>query len=129
MTSNNHFWKGMLYGAIAGGALSLLDKQTRQIMKENVQKAYNQVSYVVRHPDEITAQVKGTAEKIRDAVEQVSEDISYITGKVDELRELTPQVKGIVKETKETFSKAEGTDLIEDLMKEKNPDQEPEDGL
>jgi gas vesicle protein len=129
MTSKNQFWKGMLYGAIAGGALSLLDRQTRQIMKENVQKAYTQVSYVVRHPDEISAQVKGTAEKIRNAVEQVSEDISYITGKVDELRELTPQVKGIVKETKETFSKAEGTDLIDDLMKEKKPDQEPEDGL
>jgi gas vesicle protein len=129
MTSKNQFWKGMLYGAIAGSALSLLDKQTRQIMKGNVQKAYNQVSYVVRHPDEISAQVKETAEKIRNTVEQVSEDISYITGKVDELRELTPQVKGIVKETKETFSKTEETELIDDLIREKNPDQEQENVL
>ncbi|MDF2856326.1 MAG: YtxH protein [Neobacillus sp.] len=117
MTGKNQFWKGMLYGAIAGGAISLLDKPTREAMKENIQKAYKQVSYVVKHPGEISEQVKGTAEKIRNTVEQVSEDISYITGKVDEIRELTPQVKEIVKETKETFTKNDDDSFLEDLLK------------
>ena len=36
----NLFLKGIVYGAIAGGALSLLDKQTRQAMKVNVKKVY-----------------------------------------------------------------------------------------
>jgi methyl-accepting chemotaxis protein len=114
----NLFLKGMFFGALAGGALSLLDKKTRQEMKVNVKKAYEQVSYVVRHPEEITENVKDTAEKIRNTIEQVSEDISYITGKVDELRELTPQVKEMVKETKTTFSKHEDSVLVEDLLKE-----------
>jgi gas vesicle protein len=113
----NLFFKGMFYGAIAGGALSLLDKKTRQDMRVNAKKAYEQVSYAVRHPKEITENVKETAEKIRNTIEQVSEDISYITGKVDELRELTPQVKDIVKETKSTFSNHEDSD-VEELLKE-----------
>jgi gas vesicle protein len=114
----NLFLKGIFYGALAGGALSLLDKKTRQDMKVNVKKAYEQVSYVARHPGEITENVKETAEKIRNTIEQVSEDISYITGKVDELRELTPQVKEVIKETKSTFSKHEDSALVEDLLKE-----------
>lgn len=114
----NLFLKGIIYGALAGGALSLLDKKTRQDMKVNVKKAYEQVSYVVRHPEEITENVKETAEKIRNTIEQVSEDISYITGKVDELCELTPQVKEVIKETKSTFSKHEDSALVEDLLKE-----------
>ncbi|WP_045524413.1 YtxH domain-containing protein [Neobacillus niacini] len=114
----NLFLKGIFYGALAGGALSLLDKKTRQDMKVNVKRAYEQVNYVVRHPREITENVKETAEKIRNTIEQVSEDISYITGKVDELRELTPQVKEMVKETKNTFSHQEDSARVEDLLKE-----------
>jgi gas vesicle protein len=114
----NLFLKGIVYGAIAGGALSLLDKQTRQAMKVNVKKAYSQVSYVVRHPGEITENVKETADKIRNTIEQVSEDISYIAGKVDELRELTPQVKERVMETKSTFFDDTESDLMDDLLKE-----------
>jgi methyl-accepting chemotaxis protein len=114
----NLFFKGIIYGALAGGALSLLDKKTRQDMKVNVKKAYEQVSYVVRHPGEITQNVKETAEKLRNTIEQVSEDISYITEKVDELRELTPQVKEVIKETKSTFSKHEDSAIVDDLLKE-----------
>ena len=114
----NLFLRGLLFGAAVGGALSLLDKQTREAMKVNVKKAYNQVSYVVQHPREITENVKETAGKIKNTIEQVSEDISYITGKVDELRELTPQVKEIVKDTKSAFSNHEDSALIEDLLKE-----------
>ncbi|WHY01680.1 YtxH domain-containing protein [Neobacillus sp. DY30] len=117
--SKNLFLKGMFYGALVGGALSLLDKKTRQDMKVNVKKAYEQVSYAVRHPEEITENVKEAAEKIRNAIEQVSEDISYITDKVDEIRELTPQVKEALKETKSTFTEL-GDSLSEDLLKEGN---------
>lgn len=120
----NLFFKGMLYGAIAGGTLSLLDKQTRQIMKRNVKKGYDQVSYVVTHPREITENVKDAAEKIRNTIEQVSEDISYITEKVDDLRELTPQVRGIVKETKSAFSSHEDSELLDDLLKEVEVEKE-----
>jgi gas vesicle protein len=103
MTRKNQFWKGMLLGAIAGGALSLFDKGTREAMKENAIKTSSKVGYIMRHPDEVSEKVKGTAAKIKSTFETVSEDITFITEKVEELRELTPQVTEIIKETKETF--------------------------
>ncbi len=118
MTRRNQFWKGMLLGAIAGGAISLLDKQTREAMKENIQKTSSKVAYIVRNPHEITDKVKETTEKIRTTFEQVSEDVSYITDKVDELRELTPQVTDLIKETKDTFSGNDESDLLEDVLGE-----------
>jgi gas vesicle protein len=111
MTKKNQFWKGMLLGALAGGAISLFDKQTRQIMKENVQKTSSKVTYILRHPGE-------TAGKIRSTFEQVSEDISYLVDKVEELRELTPQVKDIVKETKDSFSKSDEEELLKEVIVE-----------
>jgi gas vesicle protein len=117
MEKKNQLWKGMLLGAIAGGALSLLDKETREIVKENVQSAARKVTYVVRNPREVVSKVKETAGRLMDTVEQVSEDISFITEKVDELRELTPQVTGILKETKEAFVSTDEEDLLdEDLL-------------
>lgn len=98
---SNKFWKGMLWGAVAGGVLSLLDRETRYAMKKNCQKA----SRIINNPEQITNHVKETVMKVRTTVEQVSEDLSYISGKVEELRETTPQVAKILKETRDVFSK------------------------
>jgi gas vesicle protein len=98
---SNKFWKGMLLGAIAGGALTLFDKETRQAMKENGQKA----AELIKNPKQTYEQVKEAAIQIKSIVEQVTDDLSYITEKVDELRETTPQVTKILKETKHAFSK------------------------
>jgi len=115
MTKKNYFWKGMLLGAAAGGALSLLDKGTRQEMMEKVQTVSGKVSYIVRNPKEISKKISSTAGKMKSAYEQVSEDISYIMEKVDELRELTPQVTEIVKETKDTFSNSEESSILDEV--------------
>ncbi|WP_462408776.1 YtxH domain-containing protein [Neobacillus sp. Marseille-QA0830] len=105
MTGKNQFWKGMLIGAIAGGAVSLFDRHTRTVMAGNVKKVSGKISYVVLNPGEVTDSIKGTALKVKNTVEQVSGDITYIMGKVDELRELTPKVTESVKEVKDTFTK------------------------
>jgi gas vesicle protein len=113
MSKSNKFWKGMLWGALAGGAISLLDRQTRQAMKENCRKAADNVMYVIKNPGEITDQVKESALKIKTTVEEVGEDLSYIAGKVEELRETTPQVAKMLKETKETLTKRDEEDHLE----------------
>lgn len=122
MTRKNQFWKGMLLGAIAGGTISLLDKHTRSVMRENLQNASSQVSHILRNPGEISKKVKRTAVKIKTTVEQVSEDINYIVGKVDELRELTPQVTDRLKETKNAFSESKETALLEEIIEEDDND-------
>ena len=114
MTRKNQFWKGMLLGAIAGGALSLLDKDTREAMKDNVKRTSVKVGYIIRHPDEISEKLKETSEKFKSTFETVSEDISFISEKVEELRELTPQVTEMLKETKETFSVNDQDEFLDD---------------
>lgn len=70
-----------------------------------MQKTAKNISYIVKHPDEVVDQLRQVSNKVRATVEEVSEDVSYITEKVAELREVTPQVAGMVKDTKETFNK------------------------
>lgn len=94
------FWKGVIYGAIAGGALSLIDKNTRQAVIANCKKATNEVSFYVKNPGEAVSQVKEMTNKIKSTVEQVNEDISFIAGKVEELSEGSPTV---VEDTKHAF--------------------------
>lgn len=107
MSNSNKFWKGMLWGALAGGFLSLLDRETRLTMKESCVKGYKSVTKIVKNPEEITNQVKETAQKWKTTVEEVGEDIAFITSKVEELRETTPKVTKMLKETKNTFAKVE----------------------
>jgi gas vesicle protein len=107
MSNSNKFWKGMLWGALAGGALSLLDKETRLAMKESCVKASENVTSIIKNRGEITKQVKETALKWKTTVEEMGEDISYIASKVEELKETTPQVTKMLKETKATFTKVE----------------------
>ncbi|XJZ27890.1 YtxH domain-containing protein [Bacillota bacterium Lsc_1132] len=105
MANSNKFWKGMFVGALVGGALSLLDKETRAAMKENWQKAAHGAAVVVKNPKKVTNQIKETVQKVRTTVEQVGEDLAFIAEKVEELKETTPQVTKLLKETKDTFTK------------------------
>jgi gas vesicle protein len=107
MSNMKKFWKGMFWGALAGGAVSLLDKDTRQAVKENFQKAGENIAYVIKNPDEIADQVKEKAIKWKTTVEEIGEDMSYLASKVEELKETTPQVTRMLKETKDTFTKYE----------------------
>ncbi|MGG5252238.1 YtxH domain-containing protein [Neobacillus sp. SM06] len=107
MANSNKFWKGMLIGALAGGALSLLDKETRAAMKENWKRAAHGTAEMVRNPKQVTSQIKETAQRVRTTVEQVGEDLAFIAEKVEELKETTPQVTKLLKETKDTFTKKE----------------------
>lgn len=110
MGSTNKFWKGILMGALAGGAISLLDKETRRSVIESCKNTTKEVSYLVTHPNEIAEKVKERTAQIRSTVDQVSEDVSFIAEKVEELREVTPTVVGIVNDTKEAFKNEEEND-------------------
>ncbi|WP_180953608.1 YtxH domain-containing protein [Bacillus sp. T33-2] len=103
MSNSRRFWMGVLLGAVTGGALSLLNKSTRQSVKEDFKVASGSVAYIVKHPDEFFSQVKETAEQVRSTVQQVSEDVSYIAEKVEEMKDVPPQVAHIVEDTKKAF--------------------------
>ncbi|MGJ7911739.1 YtxH domain-containing protein [Neobacillus sp. LXY-1] len=112
MTKKNQFWKGMLIGALAGGAISLFDKPTRETMKGHVKNVSGKVGYVIKHPGEMVEKVKETAATIISTVEQVGEDFSFVAEKVDELRDLTPKVTDAIKEAKDTFTHDDEEELF-----------------
>ncbi|WP_147533523.1 YtxH domain-containing protein [Bacillus marasmi] len=103
MGEARNFWKGVLLGALAGGALSLLDKPTRQAVTTNCKTATKKVVYVIKNPSEVVDKVKTTSEQVRQTVAQVSDDLYFIKEKVEEITEATPYVVNVVKETKDVF--------------------------
>ncbi|WP_197277460.1 YtxH domain-containing protein [Bacillus sp. FJAT-27245] len=113
MAGTSKFWKAVALGALAGGALSLFNKETRTAVVEGAKKTSGNLMYVVKNPQEITTSIRDAAKKIQATVEQMNDDIVYIAGKVDELRGTTPQLVGILKETKEAFVKKEDSDIPE----------------
>lgn len=94
----------MALGALAGGAISLFDRETRQAVKGDVKKASSTVTYIAKHPNEFIEEVKDTVNKVRSTVELVTEDVAFITEKVEEIKDVSPQVAEIVQESKEAFS-------------------------
>jgi gas vesicle protein len=104
MSDTGKFWRGVLLGALAGGALSLLDKPTRDAVMTNCRRTGRQVTNMVRNPSVMVDKVRNTSEQMRQTVEQVSDDLFFIKEKVEELSEVTPKVVDIVKETKDVFS-------------------------
>ncbi|MCM3585539.1 YtxH domain-containing protein [Mesobacillus maritimus] len=103
MASSKKFWLGMVLGALAGGAISLFDRETRLAVKGDFKKASNAVSYIAKHPEEFIEEVQGTVSKVKTTVEQVTEDVAFISEKVGEMKEIPPQVSEIVEDSKETI--------------------------
>lgn len=97
------FWKGILYGALAGGALTMFDRNTRQTVMASCKKSSSNVGFYLKHPNKAISQVKEVTNKVKSTVEQVSADVSFITEKVEELKEGTPQVAELFEQTKIAF--------------------------
>ncbi|MCM3186178.1 YtxH domain-containing protein [Priestia megaterium] len=103
MGKRNKLVEGIVIGAIIGGAVSLFDKETRSSVIQGSKKLKDKTTTIIQHPELVTDTVKETYETIRTTIEQVSEDVSFVAGKVEKLKETTPQVMEIVNDTKEAF--------------------------
>ncbi|KRD92803.1 hypothetical protein [Priestia megaterium] len=103
MGKRNKLVEGIVIGAIIGGTVSLFDKETRSSVIQGSKKLKDKTITLIQHPELVTDTVKEKYETIRTTIEQVSEDVSFVAGKVEKLKETTPQVMEIVNDTKEAF--------------------------
>ena len=92
--------KGILLGGLIGASLSMLDKQTR---KNSMYKMRNLKSSFTDF-DSMSTSITDTSEKVKLTAEKVSSDVAFIMEKVEELKEVTPTIASIVKETKDAFT-------------------------
>lgn len=103
MSQKNKLRTGMLIGAVVGGLVALLDKNTRQMTANNCRSCFNKVKNFVSEPTIVLDKVKAKTSQARDTVSQITDDIVFITEKAQELQDITPQVANFVKETKDVF--------------------------
>ncbi len=108
--STKKFWMGMVIGAIAGGVVSLVDKQTRTAVKEDLGKAASGAAYIAKHPNEFIDQVKEKVNHAQSAFRQISEDVAFITEKVEEIKDVPPPVADLAAQAKKLINKTENED-------------------
>ncbi|MCM3031476.1 YtxH domain-containing protein [Niallia sp. MER 6] len=96
--------KGLLLGGLIGASLSMLDKRTRKASVYNMKRLTTSITDF----DTMSSSITETSEKVKQTAEKVSNDVAFILDKVEELKEVTPTIASIVKETKEAFT-TEGT--------------------
>lgn len=124
--SQNKLMTGLLVGAAIGIIVSLFDRNTRNDVMQKSKRVSDQTKYYASHKDELKSAVQQQATKFQNLYERVSEDASYVGGKVNELKELTPQVKEMAMDTKEAFidtkeAVVESTKDVQSALKEDNP--------
>jgi gas vesicle protein len=103
MANENKLLTGMLVGALVGAAVSLLDKRTRQDVVQSGKKVSTKIKGYIDQPTTFTNDVKRKIDSVKDTVQEVSEDISFLNEKVKKLKETTPQVVNMLQETRDRF--------------------------
>lgn len=119
-SGKNRLWQGILLGALAGAAISLLDKNTRKTVVESSKKCTGSVRSFMKNPGEFLDSMKDTSERIRHTIKQISEDVAFITQKVEDMKDVPSQVASVLKETKEAFTSAESTTKHSNQTLDKN---------
>jgi adenylosuccinate synthase len=104
--SENKLGKYIFFGALVGGLISLCDRRTREDVVNKSRSFMYDVRYYSKNPDVVKLKLQEKSEKYQSIYEQVASDATYFKGKMDELKELSPQVKELVVDTKEAFTEA-----------------------
>ncbi|WP_342598999.1 YtxH domain-containing protein [Psychrobacillus sp. FSL H8-0483] len=102
--SENKFVKGIIFGAIIGGALTMFDRKTRDSVMNKTRYVRNEIQYYSKNKEELKTTIEEQITKWKSVYEQLASDVNYISQKVNEAKEITPQVKNLVTETKDTFA-------------------------
>lgn len=124
--SQNKLMTGLLVGAAVGIVISLLDSNTRNDVIQKSKKATSSAKYYASNRDELMNAFQQQTERAQNLYSRISEDASYVGSKVNELKEMSPQVKEMALETKEAFMDTkdavlETKDDVISAVKEDNP--------
>lgn len=82
MKKKNKMWRGMLIGATTGAIISLLDKQTREMTKDNLRK----VGDIVKNPDDLVKNARNSLTRTIKWTEDITNELSYWIDRADEMK-------------------------------------------
>ncbi|WP_051348702.1 hypothetical protein [Peribacillus kribbensis] len=101
---NSKLLRGLLYGAAAGGALAMFDRGTRMSFMDGSRKTYAGMKSFFKNPMDGLARMGEFSGRLRTQIEEISDDLTFISEKVDELKEVPIQVAEVVMETKDVLT-------------------------
>ncbi|WP_299512321.1 YtxH domain-containing protein [uncultured Rummeliibacillus sp.] len=101
---SNKLVTGIALGAVTGAALSMLDRHTRETTVRKVKHFMIDVQYYASNRQEIVDKLQSTASSVQSMYSTFMKDKDFYLEKINEIQELTPQVKDIVLETKEVLT-------------------------
>lgn len=94
---------GILIGAAIGGAVSLLDPNTRKDVWKMTKTASRKISETVKNPKEKYRMIRAQMEGLRDSFRELNEDLRFMTEKAAEIKELGMETIKTIEETKKVF--------------------------
>ncbi len=103
----NKLLQGIVVGALAGAAISMLDRSTRESVIACSKKKYNQMKDYMENPELVMDQIREKADKIRTTFEDITEDVVFIANQVEVLKEIPQQVVATVKDSKGEIGREE----------------------
>jgi gas vesicle protein len=101
---SNKLVTGIALGAVTGAALSMLDRRTRETTVRKVKHFMIDVQYYASNRQEIVDKLQSKASSVQSMYSTFMKDKDFYLEKINEIQELTPQVKDIVLETKEVLT-------------------------
>ncbi|WP_335871028.1 YtxH domain-containing protein [Bacillus sp. 2205SS5-2] len=127
--AKNRLVQGMVYGAIIGGAISMLDRNTREGVVDGTKKSGKQIKHYSKNPKQMSDYMKDLYDKFKTTADQLNEDVKFVNEKFETLRnEVTPQVKEVLEETKNNLQESQESykEVFQDEEKSLNNTNEME---
>ena len=103
ISMSSKFGKFIILGALVGAGASMFDRTTREQVTKKSKGFASEIRLYSKNPDIFKYKLQEKNEKCQTLYNQLAGDVSYIKARVEELKLLTPQVKELVIDTKETF--------------------------
>lgn len=97
--NENKLFKAVLIGGLAGALISLLDRGTRQSIKDGSKRTGELFRDVKSNPSFYSNKVKQTVEDAGELMKEVQTDINTLSKKFNGLKDSSVEAFNIVKET------------------------------
>lgn len=94
----NKLWKGILIGAVVGGVVALVDKDTRTLVGEKTRSAGTKCQGYVKHPSEAIHNLRVSYESFSSQINKGVEDLLELLQKAESMLNTVGEINQEVKQ-------------------------------
>lgn len=111
-------WLGIVAGAAVGGAIALLDRETREKTFQKASNLKTDAQYLYYNRGEVKEQADGNFSKVKELISNVIENKEFYLEKISELKDSMPQLTAQIQQTKDAFTKrqADANDIYSEQV-------------